>query len=75
MLSWIAKDDPPLLVSNPQVVPAPGNRGEWLHCIHHARAIQMECVADCVPCILVQDQSGRKPTPTALLLQQLLKDA
>ena len=72
MLGWITPGDPPLLLNNPQVVPAPTNRGEWLHCIHHAREIAKECAADNVPCIVVQDQSGEKTNAAAFLLEKLL---
>lgn len=71
MLRWITKDDPPLFLSNPQVVAAPTNRGEWLHCIHHAREIQKTCVAVGVPCILIQDQPDLKTDPVQFLLKQL----
>lgn len=71
MLHWITKDDPPLFLSNPQVVPAPTNRGEWLHCIHHAREVQKECSADGVPCIVAQDAQEPKPDAVKFLLQHL----
>ncbi|MBL9133866.1 MAG: hypothetical protein JNG86_21825 [Verrucomicrobiaceae bacterium] len=71
MLSWITKDDPPLLLNNPQVVPEPTNRGEWLHCIHHAREIHKECAADGVPCVVLQDQTGEKTSATAFLVKHL----
>lgn len=71
MLGWITKDDPPILVNNPQVVEAPSNRGEWLHCIHHARAVAKQCSAIGMPCIVLQDQTGEKTTPTAFLLEKL----
>ncbi len=72
MLAWITHDDPPLLVNNSQVVAAPTNRGEWLHCIHHARAVHQQCVTAQVPCIVLQDQEGPK-TDTADFLAQHLK--
>lgn len=71
MLGWITKDDPPLFLSNPQVVEAPTNRGEWLHCIHHAREIRKTCSAAGVPCILVQDQPDPKTDAIQFLLKQL----
>lgn len=71
MLHWISKDDPPLFLSNPQVVETPRNRGEWLHCIHHAREIRKECSTAGVPCILVQDAPEPKPDATAFLLKHL----
>lgn len=74
MLNWITHDDPPLLVNNSQVVAAPTNRGEWLHCIHHARAVYKQCVIAHVPCIVLQDQEGPK-TDTAEFLAQHLKAA
>lgn len=73
MLGWITPGDPPLLLNNPQVVPAPTNRGEWLHCIHHAREIAKECATDNVPCIVVQDQTGEKTSAAAFLLEKLTK--
>ncbi|GEP41997.1 alpha/beta hydrolase [Brevifollis gellanilyticus] len=73
MLSWITKDDPPLLVSNSQVVDTPKNRGEWLHCIHHAREVSKECAADGVPCIVVQDQPEPKTDTLDFLVSHLLK--
>ena len=72
MLAWITRDDPPLLVNNSQVVAAPTNRGEWLHCIHHARAVHQQCVTAQVPCIVLQDQEWPK-TDTAEFLAQHLK--
>ncbi len=72
MLSWISKDDPPLYLSNPQVVEAPSNRGEWLHCIHHAREVGRECKADEVKCIVLQDQPEPKPGVVDFLAQHLL---
>jgi hypothetical protein len=75
MLSWITKDDPPLLVSNSQVVETPTNRGEWLHCIHHARAVYKECAADGVSCIVIQDQPEPKTNPTEFLISHLLAPA
>lgn len=73
MLAWISKDDPPLLVSNTQVVETPRNRGEWLHCIHHAREIHKVCQQTGVPCIVLQDQK-EEPAPTAasFLVKHLL---
>ena len=70
-LSRISKDDPPLYLSNPQVVEAPSNRGEWLHCIHHARQVGRECKADEVKCILLQDQPEPKPGVVEFLTQHL----
>lgn len=70
MLGWITKDDPPLFLNNTQVVAAPTNRGEWLHCIHHAREIQKACTTAGVTCVLVQDQ----PEPKTDALQFLLKE-
>lgn len=75
MLSWISKDDPPLYLSNPQVVEAPSNRGEWLHCIHHAREVGRECKADEVRCIILQDQPEPKPGVVEFLTQHLLGSA
>lgn len=71
MLSWITKDDPPLLISNPQVVESPSNRGEWLHCIHHAREIRKHCSAAGVPCLVFQDVTGEKPGAAQFLTQHL----
>lgn len=71
MLHWITKDDPPLFLSNPQVVSVPTNRGEWLHCIHHAREIQKECSVDGVPCTVAQDEQEPKPDAVRFLLQHL----
>lgn len=71
MLGWITKDDPPILVNNPQVVESPSNRGEWLHCIHHAHAVARQCETSGVPCIVIQDQTSEKTTPTAFLLAHL----
>ncbi len=71
MLSWITKDDPPLFLNNPQVVPTPTNRGEWLHCIHHARAIQKECATNEVLCVVAQDPADPKPDAVQFLLQHL----
>lgn len=72
MLAWITPGDPPLLVNNTQVVEAPRNRGEWLHCIHHARAVQKQCASSDVACIVLQDQPEPK-TDTASFLMQHLK--
>ncbi len=71
MLSWITPDDPPLFLNNPQVVAAPTNRGEWLHCIHHAREVQKECAADHLLCVLAQDPAEPKPDAVQFLLQHL----
>lgn len=71
MLGWISKDDPPLFVSNPQVVEAPRNRGEWLHCIHHAREVGKLCASAGVPCIVTQDAPEPKPDAVQFLLQKL----
>lgn len=71
MLAWISKDDPPLLLNNTQVVAAPTNRGEWLHCIHHAREIRKFCEAADVNCIVLQDQAEPKTNPTAFLIRHL----
>lgn len=71
MLGWITKDDPPLFLNNSQVVAAPTNRGEWLHCIHHAREIRKTCTAAGVPCILIQDQPEMKTDAVQFLLKQL----
>lgn len=71
MLGWISKDDPPIYVSNPQVVEAPKNRGEWLHCIHHAREVKKICGAAGVECIVAQDQPEPKTDPVQFLLKQL----
>lgn len=75
MLGWITPGDPPLLLNNPQVVDAPSNRGEWLHCIQHARAIAQECAADGVSCIVLQDQTGEKTSAAAFLLRHLVSKA
>lgn len=72
MLSWITKDDPPLLLSNPQVIEAPTNRGEWLHCIHHAREIHKHCEAAGAPSTVAQDAKGEKQTTTQFLARYLL---
>ena len=71
MLGWITKDDPPLYVSNPQVVEAPRNRGEWLHCIQHAREVKRTCEAAGVDCIVAQDETGPKTEAVAFLLKAL----
>lgn len=71
MLRWITPDDPPLFLSNPMVVEAPRNRGEWLHCIHHAREVRKECAVDGVPCIVAQDAAEPKPDAVTFLLQHL----
>lgn len=71
MLRWITPDDPPLFLSNPQVVETPRNRGEWLHCIHHAREVGKECAADGVPCIIVQEAPEPKPDAVLFLLKHL----
>lgn len=73
MLGWITRDDPPLLVNNSQVVEAPTNRSEWLHCIHHARAVYKECAADGVECIVLQDQPEPKTNALDFLVAHLLK--
>jgi acetyl esterase len=73
MLSWITKDDPPLFISNPQVVEVPTNRGEWLHCIQHAREVHEHCEAAGVPCVVLQDATGEKVTTTEFLLRHLMK--
>lgn len=73
MLSWITKDDPPLLLNNTQVVDAPSNRGEWLHCIHHAREIRKQCQAAEVDCIVLQDQPEPKTNATEFLLSHLAR--
>ncbi len=71
MLAWITKDDPPLYLSNPLVVETPSNRGEWLHCIHHAREVQKTCAAVGVSCVVVQDQPGSKIDAVEFLLREL----
>jgi len=71
MLGWITQDDPPLFLNNSQVVETPKSRGEWLHCIHHARAIHKECFADGVPCVVLQDAPEPKPDAVKFLLQHL----
>lgn len=71
MLHWISKDDPPLFLNNSQVVSAPSNLGEWLHCIHHAREIHKECSADGVLCIVLQEAPNPKPDAVKFLLQHL----
>jgi acetyl esterase/lipase len=72
MLSWITKDDPPLLISNTQVVDTPRNRGEWLHCIHHAREIHKVCTTAGVACIVLQDHTGPKTDTASFFIQHLL---
>lgn len=72
MLAWITPGDPPLLVNNTQVVDAPRNRGEWLHCIHHARAVHKQCEVSEVACIVLQDQPEPKTSTTKFLMQHLL---
>lgn len=72
MLSWITKDDPPLLLGNSMVVKAPRNRGQWLHCIQHAQEIQKKCVMDSVSCIVLQDRPDVKTSAAEFLLQNLL---
>lgn len=71
MLGWITKDDPPIYVSNPQVVVTPGNRGEWLHCIHHAREVKKVCTTAGVDCIVAQDQPEPKTDAVSFLLKTL----
>jgi acetyl esterase/lipase len=61
MLAWISKDDVPLFIDNPQDVPAPTNRGEWLHCTQHARAVKKQCVSVGLECTVVQDEKGTRP--------------
>lgn len=73
MLSWITHDDPPLLINNTQVVETPRNRGEWLHCIHHAREIHKVCTTAGVPCIVLQDHTGPKTDTASFFIQHLLK--
>lgn len=75
MLSWISKDDPPLLLDNSLVVATPTNRGEWLHCIHHAREVSKVCAAAEVPCIVLQDQKGPKTREADFLVQHLTTEA
>lgn len=74
MLSWITKDDPPLLINNTQVVEAPSNRGEWLHCIHHAREVHEHCQNVGVSCFVLQDMTGDKPSTTGFLAKHLLAE-
>ncbi|SKB00948.1 Alpha/beta hydrolase family protein [Prosthecobacter debontii] len=71
MLSWITKDDPPLLLGNSIVVKAPRNRGQWLHCIQHAREIRKKCEEGNVSCIVLQDQPEIKTDAAQFLLVNL----
>ncbi len=71
MLGWISQDDPPIYVSNPQVVESPSNRGEWLHCIHHAREVKKMCAAAGVECVVAQDQPEPKTDAVTFLLKAL----
>lgn len=75
MLAWISSDDPPLFISNNMVIESPTNRGQWLHCIHHARAVSKACAAADVPCIVLQDQEEPKTDATAFLVQHLTAEA
>ena len=54
---------------------SPGNRGEWLHCIQHARAVHKQCAADGVTCIVIQDQPEPKSHPAEFLVSHLLAPA
>lgn len=71
MLGWITKDDPPLFLNNAQVVAAPTNRGEWLHCIHHAREVKKVCTTAGVECVVAQDQDEPKTDALQFLLKVL----
>lgn len=71
MLSWITKDDAPLLIDNGMDVPAPTNRNEWLHCTQHARAIKKQCESMGSPCIVVQDEKAARPDMRAFLMKHL----
>ena len=71
MLKWITKDDAPLFIDNPQDVPAPTNRGEWLHCTQHARTVKKQCATCGIECTVVQDEKGARPEMRTFLLQHL----
>ena len=71
MLGWITRDDAPLFIDNAQDVPAPTNRGEWLHCTQHARTVKKQCETAGVPCVVVQDEKDARPDMRAFLLKHL----
>jgi hypothetical protein len=71
MLAWLSKDDAPLFIDNNQDVPKPTNRGEWLHCTQHARAVKKQCQTVGVECIVVQDEKETKPVITDFLRKHL----
>lgn len=71
MLAWLSKDDVPLFIDNNQDVPAPTNRGEWLHCTQHARTVKKQCQAVGLECVLVQDEKETKPQLVDFLRKHL----
>lgn len=72
MLSWISKDDAPIFMDSPMDVAKPSNRGEWLHCTMHARAVKKALDAVGVEGVVAQDiKDGEKPNAAAWLLKHL----
>ena len=71
MLAWLSKDDVPLFIDNNQDVPAPTNRGEWLHCTQHARTVKKQCQTVGIECVLVQDEKETKPLLVDFLRKHL----
>jgi hypothetical protein len=71
MLAWLSKDDAPLFIDNNQDVPAPTNRGEWLHCTQHARTVKKQCQTVGIECVVVQDEKDTKPQLVDFLRKHL----
>ena len=73
MLSWISKDDAPILCTVNQPDGPITNRGQWLHHPKHAQEVKKICDACSVPCIILKDGGGKSDNPTLTFLLSNLK--
>lgn len=62
---------PPLFLDDPETQAVPKTMSQVVRSLRHARAVQTECVADGVECIVRQDHAVLKPRPVEFLLAML----
>lgn len=75
MLSWISKDDAPILCTVGQPDGPITSRGQWLHHPKHAQEVKKQCDACSVPCNILSDGGGKADNPVlAFLLSHLQSD-
>ncbi|MBX7206990.1 MAG: alpha/beta hydrolase [Verrucomicrobiaceae bacterium] len=75
MLSWISKEDAPILCTTGQPDGPIQNRGQWLHHPKHAREVKKCCDACAVECTIIADGAAKGENPALHFLLTHLQAA